>query len=158
MAVLAEDRAQERSPREVLMSKRTTDGTALQEQNLGRSIDGVEPPPEIPVIHVGRFSEGMEYFPKTQDKLHARRFSEGIEQLPETPDKLHLGRFSEGIEQLPETARKLRRGSFADGHKHVRRGAVTHGRHAVREGLLRPRGGARHHSGPPEQVTSKRCG
>jgi hypothetical protein len=101
------------------MSKRMTDTTPLQEQDLGRSIRRVEPPPEIRTIHMGRFSEGIEYFPKTPDKLHGGRFSEGIEQLPETPD-LHLGRFSEGIEQLPETARKLRRGSFADGYKPVR--------------------------------------
>jgi hypothetical protein len=103
------------------MSKRMTDATGLQEQDLGRSIEGVERPPEVRTIHVGRFSEG-------------------IEQLPETRGKLHLGRFSEGIEQLPETARKLRRGSFADGYKPVRRGR-SHGlsRRHIRGPDARPR-------------------
>jgi hypothetical protein len=62
----------------------------------------------------GRFSEGIEQFPDSPDKLRRGRFSTGIEQLPDTPSKHHTGRFSEGIETLPRTSARLHRGSFAD--------------------------------------------
>jgi len=64
---------------------------------------------------VGRFSEGIEQYPDSPNKLRRGRFSDGIERLPDTPSKLRRGRFSEGIEQLPQTGTTLRRGSFADG-------------------------------------------
>ena len=83
------------------MSKQTAYDAAPEEQDPRRSIEGVGRLPEVRTVHVGRFSEGIEDFPKT-------------------PDELHQGRFSEGVEQLPETARELRRGSFADGYKQVR--------------------------------------
>jgi hypothetical protein len=99
------------------VSEQTAYKAALERQPVTR-ISGVE---QLPKLHLGRFSEGIEQLPETPGKLHFGRFSEGIEQLPEIPGKLHLGRFSEGMEQLPGTARNLRRGSFADGYEEVRR-------------------------------------
>jgi hypothetical protein len=123
------------------VSKQTAYDAAPEEQDLGRSIEGVGRLREVRTVHVGRFSEGNEDFPKTPDKLHQGRFSEGVEQLPETPGKLHVGRFSDGIEQLPETARELRRGSFADGYKQVRE-RRSHG--LSRRHLRRPEAQRRH--------------
>jgi hypothetical protein len=66
--------------------------------------EGQDNPEEFPEDEeVGRFSEGQEDLPDTEDeKLHHGRFSEGQEDLPEEdPEKHEERRFSEGQDEEP---------------------------------------------------------
>jgi hypothetical protein len=49
----------------------------------------------------GRFSEGQEKLPESEEDLERGRFSEGEEELPDTPEKTVERRYSEGQEHSP---------------------------------------------------------